>query len=411
MELYDFQKETVKELLGKKRIAVVMTGGGKTAIAMSWLKQKCNYTGKRRVLIVTTATKAKSGDMEEEAKLWNGADWISTLISFEVVSWHKLKKWVEAHDKTLGNYVVVADEIQKIRGYTTGMGASFRRIARATQDWSGYTATPGDKWIDFMPYFVVTGLIKNKTFFMNRYCRVSTMKGFPEILGYSREDELERGWRIIASIPDTTSVAEQLPPNRHLDIHFNAPADYRKVYKTRMTLEGELIENPMSMCHYLRQLCFTKEKQAWLSDFIEGLGANCIFFCNYKEEEDKVCEIAKKVLPKGARVWRIDGGHKEIPTRETIGKNDIVVAHYASGGEALNLQFMHYWVAVSPNYSNILNTQAEGRIKRIGQDHAMTFYHLKTDKTIEADIYKCLANKKEFSEKTWYAENFTDENK
>ena len=172
-----------------------------------------------------------------------------------------------------------------------------------------------------------------------------------------------------------------------------------------MDRECNLIDTAMGLCHYLRQICFTKEKQEWLGDFIEGLGTNCVFFCNYIEEEETVCEIAKKRLPKGAKIWRIDGKHHEIPTPETIGKYDIVVAHYLSGGEALNLQFMNYWCAVSPNYSYSASIQARGRIKRIGQKNPMFFYYLKTLSTIESDIYRCLKTKKKKKKKTWLADN------
>ena len=59
-ELYDFQKKTVDDLMGKKSIAILGTGFGKTAISMRWLKERAERTGKRKVMIVTTATKAKS---------------------------------------------------------------------------------------------------------------------------------------------------------------------------------------------------------------------------------------------------------------------------------------------------------------------------------------------------------------
>jgi hypothetical protein len=114
-----------------------------------------------------------------------------------------------------------------------------------------------------------------------------------------------------------------------------------------------------------------------------------------------VCEIAKKALPKGAKIWRIDGKHHDIPTAETIGKYDIVVAHYLSGGEALNLQFMHYWCSVSPHYSYSTSEQSRGRIRRIGQKHFMRFYYLWADDTIEDDIYACLKAKSTFNEKIW----------
>ena len=71
----------------------------------------------------------------------------------------------------------------------------------------------------------------------------------------------------------------------------------------------------------------------------------------------------------------------------------------------MNLQFMNYWVSLSPNYSFSSSVQARGRIWRIGQTKPMFFYYLTTDKTIEADIYKTLSEKRDFSETTWTANN------
>lgn len=404
-ELYEFQKQTVRELMRGKNIAILGTGCGKTAVSMRWAREKTMETGKSKVLVVTTATKAKTGDMENEADMWNGISWRASLSSFAVISWHKLNQWTKANLAHLGEYVYIFDEVAKSKGYSTGMGKAFQTICKHTSDWSGYTATPGDKWIDMMGYLVATKQLKNKTEFMNKFCSVQTFKGYPEITKYLHEDILNKIWRGVASIPDTSAVNEQMPEESHHVVEFKAPSGYGKIKRTHCTLDGELLETTMAMCHYMRQVCFTKEKQEWLADFIENLGSNCVFFCNYIEEEDKLCEIAEKALPKGARIWRIDGKHHEVPTPDTIGKYDIVVAHYASGGEALNLQFMNYWCAVSPNYSYSVSVQARGRIKRIGQKRNMHFYYLKATNTIEEAIYKTLANKHDFSEETWLAED------
>ena len=396
--LYKFQEQAVDDLDAGKRICILPTGAGKTAVMFRWLRD----TGRKNVVIITTATKSRSGDMEREAVLWNGQEWLDSLDSFTVLSWHKLDKYsLQLPLLRLGNYAFAFDEVQKSKGYTTGMGYGFRRICTHCLAWTGYTATPGDDWKDFITYFTVCEKVRNKTDFMNNFAVVQTFRGFPEIHHYVRVDELKRMWDDIITTPDASQMFRELPKETHKVVEFDAPKNYKKVMKTRTKEDGEFIETTMGLCHYLRQLCFTKEKQEWLSEFIEGLGDNCVFFCNYIEEEDKVCEIAKKVLPKGAKIWRIDGKHHEIPTPDTIGKYDIVVAHYASGGEALNLQFMHYWCSVSPNYSYSTSLQARGRIKRIGQTKPMFFYYLKAVGTIEDDIYDCLKSKSDFSEKNW----------
>ena len=66
-ELYDFQSTSVKQLLDGKHIVVAGCGAGKTAMALVWAEQKCNETGKRKVLVVTTASKSRTGDFEQEA--------------------------------------------------------------------------------------------------------------------------------------------------------------------------------------------------------------------------------------------------------------------------------------------------------------------------------------------------------
>lgn len=409
-ELYEFQKNSV-EHLGKHKdthIIIAGTGTGKTAISLAWAKEEAKRCGKLGVYVVTTPSKVKTGDYEKEADIWNGDKWRGGLRWFRTISWYKLNDEVKKNFREMCNSVVIFDEVAKGKNYSSGMGKAFRTLAKVNGNWAGFTATPGDKWIDFMNYMIACGLYKHKTQFMGLHCIVQNYKGYPEIVDYINENTLLSNWRKISHVVDSSSVDKQMPSEMHAVIEFKAPSGYKQCQRDSETLEGEFIETTMGLCHYLRQICFSKDKQDWLKDFIENLGDNCVFFCNYKEEEDRLCEIAKSVLPKGARIWRIDGSHHEIPTADTIGKNDIVVAHYASGGEALNLQFMHYWCAVSPNYSYSMSVQARGRIKRIGQKHNMIFYYLRCVNTIETDIYRCLHDKQDFSEEVWCEEKGLD---
>ena len=405
--LYKFQEQAVSDLTNGKKIAVLATGTGKTAVMFNWLRN----TRKKKILIVSTPNKVKSGDFQKEAPIWCGHDWLDGLEHIEAISWYKLRQWEKDHHKYLlahgDEWAIAFDEVAKAKGYTSGMGHAFQLLAKEMPSWTGYTATPGDKWIDLMPYMVAAGKFRNKSVFLTKHAIVQTYKGYPEITKYINTDELQDTWDSITTRPDTSQLNKELPPETHKVVEFDAPKGYKKFIKDRIDPKtGEYIESTMGIVHMCRQLCFTKEKQEWLSEFMEGLGTNCVFFCNYIEEEEKLCEIAKKSLPKGAKVWRIDGSHREIPTADTIGKYDIVVAHYASGGEALNLQFMNYWCSVSPNYSLSISVQARGRIKRIGQKHdRMFFYYLKTKGTIETDIYRCLKGKHDFSERTWLADN------
>lgn len=405
--LYSFQQESVRSLIRGKHIVIAGTGSGKGATAVVWAREKCHETRKSKVLVVTTASKAnmKPNDFELDADKWNGEAWRKTLSSFSVISWHKLKAWVNSNWGDLNNWVFIFDEIAKAgAGVSSGMGKAFLKITAQTKDWAGFTATPGDVWLKFYPYFQACGLVRNKTQFIRKYCVMQTFKGFPEIINYRYEDELKKFWTQVSTAPDTSKMTAELPREAHKVLSFKKPSTYLRTLKTRISPEGEMLDTPGALCAELRRQCFTKDKKQWVSDFVENLGDGVVMFYNFIKTGDELEATVSKVLPKGAKVWRIDGKHHDIPTADTIGKYDVVLCQWQSGSEALNLQFLHYWIAIELCYSYSTAIQARGRIKRIGQKHPMRYYYLLTDGTIEQAILKCLQNKSEFSEEVWTAE-------
>lgn len=404
MELYNFQKKAIADLKHGKRIAIMQTGSGKSAVMMKWLADEAIRFNKKKILIVTTPSKRNSGDFDRDADTWNGEGWRKSLSAFEVVSWHGLAKWVKTNSNFLTDYVFGFDELAKAKaGVSSGMGKAFLKITHKTNHWTGYTATPGDNWLHFYPYFTACGLVANKTAFEQTYAVKVNYKGFPEIIAWRNEDELKDMWDKIATTPDTSQMYRELPKETHKVIDFDKPSGYDKLRKDRIGKDGEFIETTMGLCHALREMSFTKEKQQWLYDFIENVGTQVVIFYNYIEEGDTITDIVHKANKK-ARVWRIDGKHHEIPTAETIGKYDVVLCQWQSGSEALNLQFVNQWVSVTPTYSYSTSIQARGRIKRLGQTRPMFYYYLKCA-GIEADVYKALAEKRDFSEDTYLITN------
>lgn len=412
-ELYPFQKATIDCLMSGKHFVIAGCGTGKTAMAMVWAEKKCEETGKKKILVVTTASKCKArnieglNDFEADARVFCSPLFFNSLSSsLSLISWHKLAAWEATNKKHVNDYVIIWDEVQRSKaGVSSGMGRAFLRITRSNHDWAAFTGTPGDTWLSFYPYLESCGLVKCKTHFLSRYANVQTYKGYPEIVGWRDEDELNNMWAQISYAPDTAKVMAELPSETHKVVSFTAPRDYKKVLMTRVNTAGEFLDTAGAMVAELRRLCFTKDKQEWLSDFVDGLESGAVMFYNYISTGDKLEEIVKKALPKTARVWRIDGKHHEIPTADTIGPRDIVLCQWQSGSEALNLQFLHYWVAVELCYSYSTAIQGRGRIKRIGQKMPMHFYYLLTDNTIEQDILACLKGKALFSEKNWCVNN------
>lgn len=329
-ELYPFQKQAVDDLVGGKHIVVATMGSGKTAMLFNWLKR----SGAKRVLIVTTASKVKSGDMFTEADKFNGEDWRPSLEQIDVVSWHTLHKWYDEHNKDASGWHVVFDELQKCgAGVSSRMGKTFLRITRECEDWTGYTGTPGDTWIKFYPYFTAAGLITNKTAFQRRFCLMASYRGFPEIISYRETETLDEWWKQISTAPDTSQMERELPSQTHQVVTLPKPKGYNKVLKTCKRLDNdELLDSNMAMAHYLRQLCDTADKREWLVDFLSSQSSSpAVIFYNYKCEAESISECAKKAGR--GKIWLINGETRDIPTAETVGENDVIVAQYLSGGE------------------------------------------------------------------------------
>lgn len=405
MKLYDYQAKSATALSGNRHILIAGTGLGKGFISLEWARQ----TKKPNIVVVTQASKRDSHDFENEAKMLN-PDWFSSLSSFSVLSWNGLAKWYRQNCYKIDwtKYAFIFDECHRAKaGISSAMGEAFLNITKRTSFWTGYTATPGDRWIDFYPYFTACNLVRNKTMFVKNFCETQSYKGYMEIVDYINTDVLQAWWKNITHFPDTADVEAQLPKATHKVIEFKRPDKYKKVLDTRMKLDGEeFLDTAIGMCHYLRQLCVTPAKIQWISDFVEGLGERCVIFYNYIEEGRQIAEAIRKVMPKGSKIWDINGRTHDIPTAETMGKRDIVLAQWTSGSASLNLQFINYWVSVTPCYSLTVSVQGRGRIRRIGQTKPQFFYYLKCIDSIEEDIYDCLKNKKDFSEKTWYRQKF-----
>lgn len=415
--LFPFQREAVAQLMAGKRIIISDTGSGKSIMAMVFAERKCKETGKRKVLVVTTASKCKArterglNDFEDEAQKFCSPAFVETLRSgLTLISWHKLASWTDAHQAEVGDYVVIWDELQKAgSGVGSKMGRAFLKITKKNPDWAGFTGTPGDTYLKLYPYFVATGLVRNKTSFLAEYANVQTFKGYPEIVGWRHEDRLKAMWERISFAPDANKVLSELPEQTHRVFTFPKPRSYSTVLKTRLRAgcdpdspsDEDFLDTSMALCSELRRLCFTKDKQEWVKDFVENAGANCIIFYNFIATGDKLAEICTKALGEGGRVWRIDGKHHEIPTAESVGPRDIVLCQWQSGSEGLNVHFAHLWVSVEACYSYSTSIQARGRIRRIGQKHPQLYYYLKTEGTIEDSIYECLHNKSDFAEDVW----------
>lgn len=395
MQLYNYQKKILQAIDDGKHLIKGDCSCGKTLCSLMWAKS----TRKNKVLVVTTASVRDSLGFQREIEKFNDelGEWYNSLSSFSVVSWSGLVKWLNANWRSLEEWAIIMDECHRSKaGYSSNQGRAVLQICKRTDCWTGWTATPGDKWEDYYAYFTQTGKTRNKTDFQNRFC-IMQRYPFPKVIGKQNEQEYMRIKREIWHEVDSSEMAQELPETVSKTILVKTPKGYRELMKTH-EYNGEFMDNPSALLHACRRLCGSKQKLDWLSDFVEGLDGSCIIFYSYETEREAIEQILKG---KVGKIWRINGKEHDVPMEQTIGKHDVVLAQWQAGAFGLNLQFINHWVSFSPSYSYTITTQAMKRIHRKGQTKTCFYYWLRCEKTIEDDIYKCLHNKKDFDELLW----------
>lgn len=400
MTLYKYQRDILTALYGGKHLVKANCSAGKTLVSLIWAKG----TGKHKLLVVTTASVRDSKGFEREIEKFSDvfSEWYTSLSSFSVVSWSGLDKWTTANWSSLDEYAVIFDEIQRGKaGISSNQGKAMLQICKRTDCWTGWTATPGDKWEDYYAYFTATGKVRNKTEFNNRFC-VYQRYPFPKLIGKQNEDEYMRIKNDIWHEVDSSEMEGELPPTVHQTIKFKQPAAYKQLMKTH-ELNGEFLDNASALAHAARRLCGCKQKLDWLADFVDGLDGSCIVFYSYETEREA---IEKSLKGKVGKIWNINGKQHDVPMEDTIGKHDVVLAQWQAGAFGLNLQFINYWVSFSPNYSYTISEQARKRIHRKGQTKTCFYYYMQCENTIDEQVYKILKDKAEFDEELWFKENY-----
>ena len=112
----------------------------------------------KNLYIITTAYKRDTLEWEGELLLFGlNKDYDKSLSKVQITidSWNNIGKY-----KTIEGAFFIFDE-QKVSG-KGALVKSFLRIAEHNE-WILLSATPGDKWNDYIPVFIANGFYKNRT--------------------------------------------------------------------------------------------------------------------------------------------------------------------------------------------------------------------------------------------------------
>ena len=396
VKLYDYQKDSMQKMHnGCILCGGVGSGKSRTSLAYYFTQNGGEldpYKPMQKpddLYIITTARKRDTLEWEGELapfllstdpkkNVLNGG------IKIVIDSWNNIGKY-----KDVTSAFFIFDE-QRVVGSGAWVKA-FLKIARNNR-WILLSATPGDKWEDYIPVFLANGFYRNKTEFSNEHLVYTNYGGFPKVSRYLNTGRLLRlRDRILVDMDfkrKTTAHHEDVYVK--YDIH-----KYKEAIRNRWDpFKNEPIQQASALCYVLRRIVNSDEsRQRALLELFEKHPKMIVFY-NFDYELDIL-----KGIYYGEDVEIAEwNGHKHQPIPSC--NNWVYLVQYTAGAEGWNCITTDTIVFWSQNYSYKIVEQSSGRIDRLNTPFTdLYYYHLKTRSGIDLAISKALRDKKKFNER------------
>ena len=311
-----------------------------------------------------------------------------------VDSWNNIAKYTNVKDSFF-----IFDEKRVV-----GKGSwvkSFLKIAK-NNTWILLSATPGDKWEDYIPVFLAnfSDLYRNRSDFNQQHLIIQSWGGYPKVTGYVGTKRLERlRDSLLVDIPvEKPTVAH----HEYIYVDYDRNT-YKQISKDRWDpFKNEPIENASQYCYCLRRLVNTdNSRQIALLEILEDHKKSIIFY-NLTAELDVLRKCLSGI---GFEIAECNGErHEAVPESDKW----CYLVQYSAGAEGWNCITTDCIIFYSPNYSYRIMEQAAGRIDRMNTKFVdLWYYHLQTHSGIDNSIAKALKEKKKFNEKK-FSTDFID---
>lgn len=397
IKLYDHQQKA----LAKMKNGCILNGGvgsGKSITSLAYYFKRQGGTldpyspmiMPKDLYIITTARKRDTNEWEKELNVYlmTSDPNKKTAYGNKVIvdSWNNIMKYTEIKDSFF-----IFDE-DRVTG--NGKWVTTFLILAKRNDWIILSASPGDKWEDYIPVFLANGFYKNKTEFRREHLVYSMYTKYPKVERYINEGRLIRLRNSI--LVDMDFERHTVPHHEDIFVQYDV-AKYKLAIRDRWNpYKNEPIQQASGLCYVLRRIVNEDEtRQAALLELFEKHPKMIVFY-NFDYELDTLkgmyfghdVEVAE---------WN---GHKHQPTPE--GDKWVYLVQYTSGCEGWNCITTDTIVFYSQNYSYKVVLQATGRIDRLNTPFTdLYYYHLKSRSGIDLAISKALKAKKKFNETRW----------
>ncbi|UVK64050.1 DNA helicase [Gordonia phage Vardy] len=395
VQLYPHQTKAVGELSDGK-VLVGGVGTGKTITSLAYFYTKVmggelnkpeTITNPMDLYIFTTARKRDELDWQRDAaKLSMSRDPEASIhgITVTVDSYNNIAKY-----KEIKGAFVILDE-QRMVGTGTWV-KSFIKIAKSNR-WIMLSATPGDKWEDYIPLFIANGFVKNITEFRRNHIVYSSYTKYPKVERYLQTGQLLK-WR--------RQLLVEMPYSRHTVRHLHNVVCQHDVETMRVVMEKRwhpIEMRPLrdigEMFAMMRRVAYSDlSRKAKVFELLQK-HPKLIVFYNFDYELEILRTLADDLTDWKVAEWN---GHKHEPV--PTGDRWVYLVQYVAGAEAWNCVETDAICFYSQTYSYRNFEQAQGRIDRLNTRFKDLHYYILTSTSmIDKAISKALRNKESFNE-------------
>lgn len=386
------------EALGKMKNGCILCGNvgsgkSRTAIAYYFKKQGGNVQTEepmpdppKDLYIITTARKRDTKEWElDMAPFFLSSEPDLNIYSntITVDSWNNIQKYIDVK-----NAFFIFDEQRVV-----GSGKWVRAFLKITKvnDWILLSATPGDKWTDYVPVFMANGFYKNRSEFERAHVVYNRYVSYKKVDRYLNVRRLERLRRIVlVDMPDEKITVTH---DFNVFVEFDKRM-YKKVLKERWNYQKDKpIENASELCYELRRVSNSHPDRLKKTLDIAKEKGKVIIFYNFDYE----LELLKDMFGETDFDIAEWNGHKhqEIPDCPKW----VYLVQYIAGAEGWNCIKTDTIIFYSQNYSYRTLEQAKGRINRLNTPFIdLYFYMLKSKSNIDLAISQAIREKRKFNE-------------
>ena len=403
--LFDVCQREAVEKLKTGSILCGKVGSGKSRTALAYYFEKecggrfepfiSNFTHPKDLYIITTAKKRDEHEWEDEIKAFGYPKDQMDRIKITIDSWNNIKKYVDAE-----NSFFIFDEQRLV-----GKGAwvkSFWKITSSgvyrhqikNNNWILLSATPGDKWDDYIPVFVANKFYRCRSEFLYEHAIFSPFTSYSKIDRFIGEAKLLKlKESILVDIP----TFEKERDINYIKVDYDRD-QYKRVTRDRWDIfKNEPIQNAAVYCYVLRKVVnFNSHRLVAIMDIFKNQRKLIVFY-NFDYELDMLHRLASvNNIPHAE--WN---GHKhqQIPDTDSW----MYFVQYSAGCEGWNCIQTDTIVFFSLNYSYRITEQASGRIDRRNSPYdVLHYYYIITDAWIDRAIKKALDAKKTFNKRKYF---------